>query len=317
MPDLYLHGRAVDTVFELLGLDENDITSSLGWTLRESPTLASTLLKDVLPGRPALTVNGIRLQEYAAERGITDIEIEAGDVTVILEAKRGWTLPGADQLHQYARRRPDLILVVSECSASYAAPRLPRRIGGVDVVHRAWREIARFVKSASRSGERAEQRVLSEFLTYLETAMPVQDQESNLVFVVSLSTGAPARSAISWIDIVEKKRCYFHPVGDGWPKEPPNYIAFRYFGKLQSIRHIDKYVVGTDPHQFVPEMRRRRWDPHFFYTLGRPIRTEREVRTGKLFRNGRVWAALDLLLTCRSISKARDETDRRRERWTR
>ena len=44
-------------------------------------------------------------------------------------------------------------------------------------------------------------------------------------------------------DIVNKKRIYFHPVGGGpggWPSEPPNYIAFRYGGKLQTIHHIDQ-----------------------------------------------------------------------------
>lgn len=317
MPDLYLHGRSVETVFELLGLAENDITFSLGWTLRQSPTLASMLLRDVLPGSPALDVNGIRLQEYAAKQGITDIEIEAGDVRVIVEAKRGWTLPGEDQLRQYAARKPKLVLVLSECSAAYAAPRLPRRLDGIEVAHRAWCDVAKFVKSSSRTGDRAERRVLDEFLTYLETAMPVQDQESNLVYVVSLSVETPKGWDISSIDIVEKKNCYFHPVGNRWPKEPPNYLGFRYHGMLQGIRHVDDYAVGTDPHEFLREIPSQEWDPHFFYKLGPVITPPREIRTGNIFRNHRVRAALDLLLTSKTISKARDETDKRRERWTR
>jgi hypothetical protein len=317
VPDLYLHGRTVETVFELLGLNENDVTFSLGWTLRQSPSLTSTLLKDVLPGSPALRVNGIRLQEYAAKQGITDIEIEAGDVRVIVEAKRGWTLPCEDQLRQYAVRKPNLILVLSECSEAYAAPRVPRRVGGVEVTHRAWRDVARFVKASRRGADHAERRVLDEFLTYLETAMPVQDQESNLVYVVSLSVETPTGWDISNIEIVEQKNCYFHPVGNRWPKEPPNYLGFRYHGKLQAIRHVDDYGVGTDPHEFLPEIPSQDWDPHFFNKLGPVITPPHEIRTGNIFKNHRVRAALDLLLTCKTISKARDETDKRRERWTR
>jgi len=262
-------------------------------------------------------VNGIHLQEYAAQQGITDIEIEAGDVRVIVEAKRGWTLPTIDQLRQYAARKPRLIVVLSECSENFASPRLAQQIGGVAVIHRSWRDVAKLTRAARGRCDRAEGRVLDEFLTYLETAMPVQDQESNLVYVVSLSLDTPKGWGISSIDIVEKLGRYFHPVGDRWPKEPPNYLGFRYHGKLQSIRHVDGYEIGTNPHKFFKEIPSGDWDPHFFYTLGPPITPPHDVRTGNIFRNHRVRAALDLLLTCKSVAKARDETDKRRDRWAR
>jgi hypothetical protein len=192
---------------------------------RNSLSLATLLLKDVLPGAPLPPVNGIHLQEYAAEKGITDIEVEAGDVRVIVEAKRGWTLPSLDQLRQYAARKPRLVVVLSECSAEYAKPRLASQVAGVPVTHRSWRDVAKLTRAARRIGDRAQGRVLDEFLTYLETAMPVQDQESNLVYVVSLSLDTPKGWGISNIDIVEKRGRYFHPVGDRWPKEPPNYLV--------------------------------------------------------------------------------------------
>ncbi len=271
----------------------------------------------MLPSTPPPPVNGIHLQEYAAQQGITDIEIEAGDVRVIVEAKRGWTLPTIDQLRQYAARKPRLIVVLSECSENFASPRLAQQIGGVAVIHRSWRDVAKLTRAARGRCDRAEGRVLDEFLTYLETAMPVQDQESNLVYVVSLSLDTPKGWGISSIDIVEKLGRYFHPVGDRWPKEPPNYLGFRYHGKLQSIRHVDGYEIGTNPHKFFKEIPSGDWDPHFFYTLGPPITPPHDVRTGNIFRNHRVRAALDLLLTCKSVAKARDETDKRRERWAR
>jgi hypothetical protein len=315
VPDLYLHGRVVETVFHLLGRDENAITYSLGWTLKRSPTLVGLLLKDLLPDSASGDAT-IRLQEYSAKQGITDVEIEVGSSRVVIEAKRGWVLPSEDQLRKYAARKPDLILVLSECSEAFARPRLANRVDGIDVTHRAWRDVAKHARAAGRRGARTERRVLDEFHRYLETVMPVQDQESNIVYVVSLSLDTPRGWGISNIDIVEKKNCYFHPVGNNWPKEPPNYLGFRYRGVLQAIRHVDDYEVGTDPHEFVSEIPSNDWEPHFFYKLGPAITPSREVRAGNVFRSQRVRAALDLLLTSKTISKARDETDRRREKWS-
>jgi hypothetical protein len=260
---------------------------------------------------------GIRLQEYSAKQGITDIEIEASDLKIIVEAKRGWTLPATEQLRLYAARHPDIILVLSECSEEYVRQRLINQIDGVPVLHRSWKDIARLVRSSMKTSRNQERRILSEFLSYMGTAMPIQDQETNLVFVVALGGGSPPDSNISWIDIVEKNACYFHPVGDGWPKVPPNYVGFRYAGRLKAIRHIEEYSVGVDPHLFVPEMNSRKWNEHYFYRLGPAIIPPQEIRTGRIYPSGRVWAALDLLLTSGTISEARDKTDERRTRLTR
>jgi hypothetical protein len=47
------------------------------------------------------------------------------------------------------------------------------------------------------------------------------------------------------------------------------------------------------------------------YRLGPAITPGKTVKTGKIFRNGRVWAMLDTLLTCDTISDARDLTQAR------
>jgi hypothetical protein len=53
-------------------------------------------------------------------------------------------------------------------------------------------------------------------------------------------------------------------------------------------------------------------DPaHLVYTLGPPILPPRAVKTGNLYRAQRVEAAIDLLLTCETISEARDRTRKR------
>lgn len=137
----------------------------------------------------------------------------------------------------------------------------------------------------------------------------MQNHNSNQVYVVSLGSDKPKDCSLTWIDIVKKKNKYFHPMGDsGWPKEPPNYIAFRYRGKLQSIHHIEGYEVSTNPHNVILEMPDMKWEPHFIYSLGPAIIPSKEIKTGKVYPRGRFWCHLDTLLTCDKISDARDLT---------
>lgn len=139
----------------------------------------------------------------------------------------------------------------------------------------------------------------------------MQNKDSNWVFVVSLGSGRPADGKISYIEVVEDKSRYFHPVGNRWPKEPPNYIAFRYGGRLRSIHHIETYKVITDVHGEIPELPHTNWEPHFLYNLGPGFCPQNEVRTGKIYQSARVWCMLDTLFTSRTISEARDISKQR------
>jgi hypothetical protein len=102
--------------------------------------------------------------------------------------------------------------------------------------------------------------------------------------------------------------------GGGWPKDPPNYIAFRYDSKLQSIHRIDDYEVVTNMHKQITEIPNEEWEPHFLYKLGPAFRPANEVKTGKIYPNGRVWCMLDTLFTCDTISKARDISQKRKKK---
>jgi 3-methyladenine DNA glycosylase AlkD len=52
MPDLFLHARKLESVFELLGAKENDITYSIGWALSPiSIVKSANLLKDIFEAR--------------------------------------------------------------------------------------------------------------------------------------------------------------------------------------------------------------------------------------------------------------------------
>ncbi len=235
MIDLRLDGEQVHTVFDLLGKKENDITYSLGWALSRSDRLTTALLEELFAGDAPGQLRAVRLQEFLTGGGYTDIEIESERFDVILEAKRGWNLPTLAQLTQYAPRlhskTASAILVVSECSPDFARPRLPESVDGVAVAYRSWRQVVQLVEIWSQGGGHAERRLLREFVRYLKGLMSVQNQDSNRVYVVSLgATPTPWSGSLTPIQIVAEKERYFHQIGGGYPKDPPNYVGFRWRG---------------------------------------------------------------------------------------
>ena len=257
-------------------------------------------------------------QQYDAVTGITDIEV-TDDKTfhIILEAKRGWLLPGAEQLTKYSTRTDFVakpvahkhIVSLSECSQTYANLYLPfHEVNGIPVSHLSFSEVYQMAKEARSASNYEQKHLLDEFTEYLGGVMTMQNKTSNWVYVVALSHGYYEGCELSWIDIVKKHNKYFCPVGgNGWPKEPPNYIAFRYDGKLQAIHHIEGYTVTRNIHELIPEMPDEEWsENHFVYSLGPAIVPRKTVKTGNIYRSGRVWAMLDTLLTCDTISEARD-----------
>lgn len=142
--------------------------------------------------------------------------------------------------------------------------------------------------------------------------MTLQKSDSNMVYVVSIAKGNPKGWDLSWRGIVEEKNKYFHVIGlNGWPKEPPNYIAFRYDGKLQSIHHIETVEVVTNMSTVFKEAVNEECEPSFVYHLGPKITPSHTVTKGSVWANGRVWCMLDTLLTCSTISEARDLTKTR------
>jgi hypothetical protein len=318
MPDLLLHKQPVQSVFSLIGENENDITYSVGWALSQSPGLLRNLLRKALRLRngydPAQLV--ISLQELNPAAGITDIEIRCPQIHLIIEAKRGWSLPTTTQLRTYARRFDRTrgvaraFVTMSECSQAYAREHLPATLGGIPVHHVSWSDVSRLSHLARAS--HSEKRLMQELRNYLATIVNMQKQESNWVYVLVLSD-YEWTPGLTYIQTVQDRRHYFHPYArDGWPKEPPNYLGFRFYGRLQSIHHIESAEIITNFHRHFPESPNEEEKcPYFLYKLGPPIVPAREVKTGKIFKNGRIWAMLDLLLTSKTIAAARDVSARR------
>ena len=129
--DLTLYNRPAQTVFDLLGSKEDDITYSVGWGLAQSEAFARGLLSEVYGDTQQGELTALRLQESEPGTGRTDIEIETELLHLIVEAKRGWTLPLPEQLSKYASRldarddREGRIAVVAECASYYPPSQEP------------------------------------------------------------------------------------------------------------------------------------------------------------------------------------------------
>lgn len=333
MTELMVHGQKVETVFELLGSNENAMTYSLGWALAKSDSFCRALAELLEIEGGFTDAMHIRLQDYAQEKGFTDIEIiDPGKHHIIIEAKRGFAVPGKEQLEKYAERllasadttaKPLLVVLAeSDREEHWLKHHVPAEVKGILVKSISWRRFQAMALHSTAQTNHEDKRMLKQLVQYLDKVTSMQNQNSNMVYVVSLSSGTFSDSDITFIDVVEKYGKYFHPVGGskgGWPVEPPNYIAFRYDGALQSIHHIESYTVIENyyPHFPVPE-NSPAGEPHYLYTLGAAMKPPHTVRTNDSkgeysnpYRNGRMWCFLDLLLTCDSVAEAAGKTRER------
>lgn len=316
MGELIAYGSDVTNIFQLIGTLENDITKSIAWALCKCPVFMKQIIKELLQIDVAPEEVSIWYQEYEKNKGITDLEVTDGQqFYIIIEAKRGWILPGADQLTLYTERekirkspvKHKAIVSMSECSLQYANSYLPfKDKNGIPILHLPWKRIYEIASDSRIDSSNAEKNLLKELMQYLGGIMTMQTKESNWVYVVSLGTSKPEKCNLTWIEIVQKHLKYFHPFGgNGWPKEPPNYIAFRYYGQLQSIHHIEDYVVTKNLHDEIPEMPDYiESSDYFIYKLGPGITPTKTVKTGKIYASGRKWAMLDTLFTSDTIAEA-------------
>lgn len=320
---LFIHNHEVKSIFETLGTNENDLTYSLGYVLSNSPRFLKAVLQSLYPKaiKPKNVV--IKLQEPAKherQRGITDIEIIINnDFLFLVECKKGWNLPEIEQLKKYRPRFGDfkkskcMFIVLSDCKEDYVKNLYKESLYNIPIESLSWQKIVEILDDIYGNVSHREKFLLSEFRKYLMEAVVMESQESNWVYVVSLSDSKPGWSKIGWIDFVNNKRKYFYPQGKNWPPIPPNYMAFRYKGRLQSIHHVEKYEVVDDVHRYVPEIKKGRLKNLFLLWLGEPFEPRKELLNGKIWTNGRLWCMLDTLFTSKTIKQA-CEISRKREK---
>ncbi len=326
MAELFAYNEHIETVFDLIGDSENDITKSIAWAFVKCPCLLERVIDFLIHISVDAKDIVIRYQEFEKGKGVTDLEITDNQkFYIIIEAKRGWSLPGKDQLKLYSERtafinnpaKVKAIVSMSECTEEYAKKRLPM-IPGITILHLPWMEICDIAVKLRAKTAGKQNYILGELERYIKRIMTTQNKDTNWVYVVSLglseaeittSKGEKKKADITYVDIVRKYHRYCCPVGGGkggWPKEPLTYIAFRYNGRLQSIHHIESYTVTDNLHPFVPEIPDAELsEAHFVYELGPEIIPPREVRTGKrIVMSNRVWVQIDTLFTSETLTEA-------------
>ena len=306
------HGREVLSVFDLLGRDENDLTAALGFTLARSPELLHRFAARLLPAGQVDRA-AVRM-ETRDDAGRTDLELDTGSQLVVVEAKRGWLLPGETQLSAYAPRVADrgagLLVTLSNASTAWAALTVPATIGGVPVRHLPWSEVQDDLRAARRRA-RGEQRFwLDELHAYLRRAIKVRDPADSWTYCVVINdqhpSGGGSRSFRDFVD----DGIYFHPFGtSGWPRTPPNFLALRWKGKVQRVHRVTGSEVITELQEKWPDIPRTPTSarPHVVYQLGPPLPGP-PIPNGRQYRANRLWVLLDQLLTSSTLAEAYDHS---------
>lgn len=318
--ELLLSDANIQSVFELNGTDENSATKALCWVMKKCPSLCAAIAMDThkLNINPKETI--LHTQAYATGTGFTDIEILCPNVGhLIIEAKIGWTLPTTAQLKKYTQRFSHTkgvfngLISLSAASQAYAKSNQPTQISNYPLVHRSWDDIQKLVQ-AHKTQSHEEKLWLHQLDVFLGGYVQTQNARSNEAYVVSLSRGAAGTNPkYTFVDVVEKDDSYFHPVGNTWPVIPPNYIAFRYDGKVQSVHHVESHKVVRNLSSENPNWPATSTD-YFVYKLG-PAMIPAKTVASEQIRAMRVYCAIDTLLSGKyaTVRKARDETQRRNQ----
>lgn len=304
------------SVFDLWGRDENDLTAALGFTLARSPSLLRLVAGRLLPNADADRAS-VRL-ETSDELGRTDLEIDTGTHLAVIEAKRAWLIPGETQLGAYAprikQRVGGVLVSLSDARSEWAAQILPASVQGVPVVHLPWASVRSDLSTARARAHGRERLWLDEFHEYLRRAIKMLDPADSWTYCVVLSNSRPGGGgARTFREFVTVESCYFHPYGwgAGWPKTPPNFLAFRWDGMVQRVHR----VISSE---IIPNLQAFRSDiplteneirPHVLYKLGPQI-LGTPIPNGRQYRASRLWVLLDQLLVNKSLADAHDGTKR-------
>lgn len=308
--------RAIETVFDLLGTGEDDLTRATAWGLAQSEAFERRLLEFLsLPfGVGALDL--IRVQHAVKTRGRTDIELVSANALIIFEAKLGWNMPSIRQVETYESRIADAIsegrvttgglVTISECSADWAKNRLPDS-GPYPRRHVRWQDMIALAESvASQVGNR-EKRTLRELARYLRSATTMHgDPASQMTWVVPITSATPSGSRCNFIETVESG--WYYNKSKRVPKVPFNFIGFRWHSALREIRLVKSRRPFDDPHDALPDLfpAPASWEEHELFELGPAIRPQTPVPYGPIRADGYHRALLDCLLTCSSVADARD-----------
>lgn len=308
------HGREVSSVFDLLGRDENDLTAAFGFTLAHSSRLLSNIISRLIPSSAAET--GVVQMEVRDPEGRTDLEIDTGSHLVVIEAKRGWLLPTVKQLRRYVGRfegrAGGCLVTLSNATSAWAAQALPQEIDGVPLIHLPWSAVREDLDRARLTAAGHERFWLGELQEYMRRSIKVRDPADAWTYCVAVSNVLiDHASTRRYRDFITDDSAYFHPHGwgSGWPKTPPNFLAFRWDAHVQEVRRVMETIVVPNLQSRWPDLpvNEDTGKPHVIYSLGPPL-PGLPIPSGKQYRAIRLWVLLDQLLTSASLAEAYERT---------
>jgi hypothetical protein len=323
--DLLRHGSLVRSAFDLLGQKENDLTAALAFALSNSPAFLRAVLSELgsLTGIPEGEPRRLSLEKADAE-GRTDLEILLDGSLLIVEAKRGWQLPTEKQLRRYAgrvrREGGGALITLSQSPVALAAARLPREIGGVQVLHVPWHGIQSRLIEVRRRTRGRERLWLDELDTYLRGAIQMIDVADCWTYCVALNNERLPGSPLTFREYVTEELTYFHPYGiNAWPTEPPNFMAFRWDGAVQLIHRVVSATVVATLLEHYPDLPPHpdRMRPHAVYKLSpKPIPLSKPIKNGSNYRAGRMKVLLDQLLMSQTLAEALKRSHQLDDSWS-
>lgn len=304
MNNLKIHSKPIETVFDLLGHEENDITFSISFALSRCPTFLKALLKNLLPANVSYSMDLVEVCcQNPVNEGFTDIEISQNELfRIVFEAKVGCNLPGFAQIDKYAKSinkntwKFKEIVTLSDSLSAESKAALGDRVGDIPIHHMSFQDVIHLAESSKKEGGNKEKAILTELVKYLKEGTNMIDSHSNTVYVVALGK----EDSIKEHDIQRQYHC---PVGRNFTKTAPNYLGFRHHGKLQYINHVDRYENYMEG------------DVLFFrFFLGPDIVPAKTVKLGQKDGRGfKAYCDIDLLLTCDTLKEAHDKTKARHE----
>lgn len=307
MSEMTRYGRNTASVFDLMGRGEVDLTAALGWTLAHSPALMAALWHRL--GVPGPSADAAVALEVSGDMGRTDLELVGTDAKVIVEAKKGWLLPGESQFAKYVGHfepgLAHLLVSLSDSSSDWAVGQLPSQVAGVPVIHLPWDDIRADLREIRSTVRRHTERLwLEQLNTYLAGATAVRDPSEQWVYNVVLSDQVfGGRTFRNW---VTERRVYFHPsgVGKGWPKRPPILMGFRWRGRVHQVNRVSAANIFENLNDRFPEVDPSEDSaPHVVYDLG-PNLPLPDLPTRGTYATARVWALLDQMLTQPTLQEA-------------
>lgn len=295
------YGEEIDSIFQLMGKHENDMTKSIAFVLSKCDSFTYNLLQKMRIDKNNIDLELLSITyQQAQEDGISDIEIiQPGIFHIIIEAKRGFNLPTHTQLKKYANdlnnsiENEKYIWTLSDNLIIDAKTKLDNKIENIQINHITYENILEIIEHSLFTSNNIQKKLLCELSKYLKGVINMQNLNSNVVYVVPISG-----DSIKEHDI---QRTYHCPIGHGFLKSPENYLGFRYGGKLQYINHVDSVETYLGDKS----------KPKFLFHLGPDIVPNKTIKTGGKYQGTKWYCDIDLLLTCDTIVEAGRKTKER------